>query len=224
MQLRFVNVGTPREVVWRERSAVTAIYKEPVEGRIALGKLGLDGDQQANLAVHGGVNKAVYCYPLGHYEFWRGEMPGLDLPPGSFGENFTVDDCSEDSVHVGDRFTVGSAEVVVTQPRLPCFKLAMKFQSDDIIKRFFASRRSGFYLGVTREGDVGAGDSFTLVSRDAAGVSISEIIRLYAEKNYSDEDVSAVHRVLEAPLPGNWKADFRERLERIGKDDSDEAA
>lgn len=120
------------------------IFKEPVPGRLALRTLNLDGDRQADLSVHGGPYKAVYCYPLAHYDYWKRELPNRDLPIGMFGENFTLDGPLEDAVYLGDRFSVGSAEVVVTQPRLPCFKLGIRFQADDMVKKFFASRRTGF--------------------------------------------------------------------------------
>src|SRR5437762_6357535 len=180
MKIVSLNVGLPREVLWHGRSVTTGIYKEPIEGRVALRRLNLDGDRQADLTVHGGEYKAVYCYPLEHYEYWRRELPGRALPMGSFGETFTLDGLLEDSVHVGDQFSVGSAEVVVTQPRLPCYKLGIRFEADDMVKRFFVSRRTGFYLAVTREGEVGAGDELRSISHDPNGVPVSEITRLYA--------------------------------------------
>jgi MOSC domain-containing protein YiiM len=216
MKLISVNIGLPRDVMWRRRNVTTAIYKQPVEGRVALRKLNLDGDRQADLRVHGGEYKAVYCYPLAHYEYWKKELPDRDLPLGIFGENFTLDGLLEESVHLGDRLSVGSAEVVVTQPRLPCYKLGVRFEADDIVKRFFLSRRTGFYLAVTREGEVGAGDEMRVFGRDPIGVPVSEITRLYAEKRYSDADVAWVQRALRvAALPESWKEYFRQRLEQI---------
>ena len=158
MKIVSLNTGLPREVLWRGRTVTTGIFKQPVEGRIALRKLNLDGDRQADLTVHGGVHKAVYCYPLEHYDYWTKELPGRELPMAIFGENFTTQGLSEDSAHLGDQFSVGTAEVVVTQPRLPCYKLGVRFQADDMVKRFLASGRTGFYLAVTHEGKVGAGD------------------------------------------------------------------
>src|SRR5205823_1422250 len=163
MKLVSVNVGQPRAVTWHGRNVTTAIFKQPVNGRVALRRLNLDGDRQADLSVHGGEFKAVYCYPISHYDYWRRELPGRDLPLAMFGENFTVEGLLEDSVHVGDQFSVGSAEVVVTQPRLPCYKLGVRFQADDMVKRFLASGRTGFYLAVKREGELGAGDEITIL-------------------------------------------------------------
>ena len=216
MHLVSLNVGLPREVDWRGTRVTTGIYKQPVEGRIALQKLNLDGDRQADLSVHGGEHKAVYCYPLAHYEYWRNELPGRELPLGVFGENFTIDDFREDSVHLGDRFSIGSAEVVVTQPRLPCYKLGVRFQSDDMVKRFLASRRTGFYLAVAREGIVGVGDEIRTVSTDPYAVPVSEITRLYAAKRYDDSDMAVALRLQRvAALPESWKEYFRARLERM---------
>jgi MOSC domain-containing protein YiiM len=220
MRLVSVNTGLPREVTWHERTVTTGIFKEPVRGRVQVRKLNLEGDRQADLRVHGGEYKAVYCYPVAHYEYWKRELPGRDLPAGMFGENFTTDGLLEDSVHIGDRLSVGSAEVYVTQPRLPCYKLGIKFQSDDMVKRFLSSGRTGFYLAVTREGEVGAGDEMRVIARDPDAFPVSEITRLYIAKKYADDDILAVGRALRvAALPGNWKEYFRERLHKATLDD-----
>jgi MOSC domain-containing protein YiiM len=231
MRVISVNVGLPREVAWHGSIVSTGIYKEPVDGRIALRKLNLEGDGQADLTVHGGKYKAAYCYPLEHYEYWKRELPGRELPMGVFGENLTVVDspvegysageagASEDSglpearVHLGDRFQVGSAEVVVTQPRMPCYKLGIRFESDDMVRRFLASGRTGFYLAVTREGEVGAGDEMKVLSRDPNGVSISEIVRLYTKKSYSRADVALVERAGRVEeFPDSWRQYLYERV------------
>ena len=215
MKIVSLNVGLPREVMWHGQTVTTGIFKEPVAGRVALRKLDLDGDGQADLTVHGGEYKAVYCYPLTHYDYWKKELPGRELPMGMFGENFTTDGLSEESAHLGDRFAVGSAEVLVTQPRLPCYKLGLKFQSDDMVRRFLASGRTGFYLAVTREGDVGAGDEIKVISRDENAVPVSEITRLYIAKRYDGEDVKSLRRALRVvALPESWKEYFRERVDR----------
>ena len=230
MKLVSVNVGLPRDMIWHGINVTTGIFKQPVNGRVALRKLNLDGDRQADLTVHGGEDKAVYCYPAGHYEFWKNDLPGRELPVGMFGENFTLDfrredvgggelgensGLPEDVIHIGDRFSVGSAEVVVTQPRLPCYKLGVRFQLDDMVKRFLISGRSGFYLAVLREGEVGAGDEMETISLDPNVIAVSEITRLFIAKTYSNKDVRIIERVLRvAALPDSWKDYFRERLER----------
>jgi MOSC domain-containing protein YiiM len=216
MKLISVNCGLPREVVWHGRSVTTSIYKEPVRGRIALRTLNLDSDRQSDLTVHGGRDKAVYCYSIAHYDYWKAELPDRTLPIGIFGENFTIEGLTEDDVHIGDRFSVGSAEIMVTQPRLPCYKLGIRFESDEMVKRFLDSRRTGFYAAVTREGDVEAGDEVAMLRRDPHSVSVSEIVRLYVAKQYSRDDVRQVQRALTSgALPDGWKEDFQEKLNRL---------
>ena len=214
MKLVSVNTGLPRKITWRQLDVTTGIWKQPVKGRVAVRALNLDGDRQADLTVHGGKYKAVYCYPFEHYAYWTKELPERDLPTAIFGENFTTDGLLEDSVHLGDCFSAGSAEFVVTQPRLPCYKLGVRFDSEDMIKRFLASARTGFYFAVAREGSVRAGDQIKVISRDPNAVSIAEIIRLYTAKRYSDPDVASVRRALQVEaFPESWKEYFRERLE-----------
>ncbi|HXA00301.1 MAG TPA: MOSC domain-containing protein [Candidatus Dormibacteraeota bacterium] len=215
MKLLSVNVGLPREVVWHGRQVTTGIFKEPVRGRIKLRRLNLEGDAQADLNVHGGKDKAVYCYQRQHYDFWKRELAGHDLPMGVFGENFTLDGLFEDSIHLGDRFAIGTSQAVVTQPRMPCYKLGLRFQSDDMVKRFLASGRTGFYLAVVREGEVGAGDEMNLLSRDPNAVPVSEITRLYVTKRYDKMDLTSIERALNvAALPEGWKQYFRQRMDQ----------
>jgi MOSC domain-containing protein YiiM len=211
MKLLSVNVGLPREVEWNGRVIRTSIFKTPVEGRVWVRKLNLEGDQQSDLSVHGGIDKAVYVYPSGHYSFWHEQLPGADLPWGAFGENFTTEGALEDTtVHIGDRFRVGSAAFVVTQPRMPCFKLGIRFGRADIIKHFLRSGRNGFYFAVIEEGEVAAGDSMELVARDEDGITVADIVNLYgADANNQD----LLHRVSELPaLPESWRQYFRKRL------------
>lgn len=177
MKLLSVQVGLQRTVRWRGRAITTGIYKKPVDGRIMLRRFNLDGDQQADLTVHGGRDKAVYVYPFEHYAFWRKELPGEQLPYGSFGENFTSEGLDEQSVHIGDRFRIGGAVVEVTQPRLPCYKLGLRFRRPDMPKRFHASGLCGFYLAVIEEGEVGAGDAWERIAHDNRELSVSESYR-----------------------------------------------
>jgi MOSC domain-containing protein YiiM len=184
MKILSVNVGLPWEVAWQGKMVTTGIFKEPVKGPVMLRTLNLDGDQQADLTVHGGVNKAVYVYPSEHYGYWRSELPGVDLPWGMFGENFTTEGLREEAVFIGDRFRIGETEVMATEPRMPCYKLGIKFGRDDIIKRFLASRRTGFYFAVVREGMVGAGDAVELIGQAQQDITVADITRLYAfERN-----------------------------------------
>jgi MOSC domain-containing protein YiiM len=175
MKVLSVNVGRPREVEWRRDTVETAIYKTPVGGRVAVKRLNLDGDQQADLSVHGGPEKAVYAYPSEHYAYWRAELPDEPLPWGAFGENLSIEGLFEPQVRIGDRLRIGTAELVVTQPRLPCFKLNIRFQRRDMVKRFLRSGRTGFYLAVFLEGDVGAGDPIELLPTSQEAVSVADI-------------------------------------------------
>ena len=211
MKLLSVNVSLPREVEWNRRTIRTSIFKAPVSGRVQVRKLNLDGDEQSDLTVHGGVDKAVYVYPSEHYTFWRNELPSADLGWGAFGENLTTEGALEDkAVRIGDRFRVGSAEFVVTQPRMPCFKLGIRFGRADIIKRFLHSGRNGFYFAVAKEGDVAAGDSIELLGRDENGVTVADIVELYAADAAKQDLLQRVSEL--AALPENWRAYFRKRL------------
>lgn len=214
MKIVSINVSRPRLVVWRGQSVSTGIFKEPVAGRVALRTLNLDGDRQADLTVHGGPSKAVYAYPSEHYEFWRAELPEMELPWGMFGENFTTEGLNESSVNIGDQFRVGSAEVMVTEPRMPCYKLGIKFGRNDILRRFLASGRTGFYFSVLREGEVEAGDSIELLARDEHNVTVADITRLYARDR---DDAEMMRRAIEVKaLPDSWRDYFREKLEKKG--------
>lgn len=217
MRLLSLNVGLPREVWWKKMTVTTGIFKESVQQRVMLRKLNLDGDRQADLSVHGGKDKAVYAYPAEHYDYWRSELPGVDLPFGMFGENFTTDGLTEAEVNIGDRFRIGAAELVVTQPRLPCYKLGIKFGRDDMVKRFLASGRTGFYFSVAREGEVGPGDKIELISRDQNKVAVPDITRLYVSKHYSAADIETFRRVTQVEaVPESWRSYFRARLEELG--------
>jgi MOSC domain-containing protein YiiM len=212
MKILSVNVGLPKEVTWQGKLVTTGIFKEPVNAPVMLRTLNLDGDQQADLTVHGGVNKAVYVYPSEHYDYWRAELPGVDLPWGMFGENFTTEGLLEEAVYIGDRFRIGETEVMATEPRMPCYKLGIKFGRADIIKRFLASRRTGFYFAVVRGGMVGAGDPMELIARAQQKISVADITRLYAfEKN----DLEGLRRAIGVDsLPESWKGYFQHQLEK----------
>ena len=165
MKILSVNVGLPREVLFGEEIVTTGIFKEPVEGRVKLRKLNLDGDKQADLTVHGGEDKAVYAYPKEHYGYWQLEFPNISLPWGMFGENLTTEGLNENMINIGDRFRIGSAEVVATQPRMPCYKLGVKFGRMDVVRRFLTSGRPGIYFKVLLEGEVEAGESIELKTK-----------------------------------------------------------
>lgn len=210
MRVLSVNVGLPRVVTWRGKRVTTGIYKEPVDGRVPVRKLNLDGDRQSDLRVHGGPEKAVYAYPSEFYELWRNERPELDFPWGQFGENLTTEGVVDGDISVGDRFRVGTAELVVTQPRLPCFKLGIRMGSDAFVTEFLERGRLGFYLAVAREGEVEAGDPIVALARDPRGFRVTDVARLYARDR---DDVEGLRRAAALDvLPESWRDYFARRL------------
>jgi len=206
-----VNVGLPREVEWHGRMVRTGIFKQPVEGSIGIRDVNLDGDRQADLTVHGGPAKAVYAYPAEHYPFWRGELPDTPLPWGSFGENLTIEGLPlEHEIGIGDRLRIGNAELIVTQPRLPCFKLGIRFGRADMVKRFLDAGRTGYYFAVAVPGEVASGDAAEVIETDPAGFTIADLTAVYANGR-SDE--MALRRMLTlAALPQDWRGWAAKRL------------
>src|SRR5919107_1077536 len=208
-----LNVGLPRTVNFRGQAVITGIFKEPIKGRIKLRRLNLDGDKQADLTVHGGPDKAVYAYPAEHYDYWKKRLPNMKLPWGMFGENLTTVELLEDQVNIGDVFQIGSSEVVVTQPRMPCYKLGVKFGSMDIVKKFMDSKLTGIDFRVLKEGEVGVGEAIELISRDANNVTIKDIVRLVT----GEGDMATVRRAVHIKaLPEAWRQEF---VDYLGKQD-----
>jgi MOSC domain-containing protein YiiM len=215
MKALSISVGLPREVSWKGRIVSTSIFKEPVSGPAELRRHNLEGDKQADLSVHGGPTKAVYAYPSEHYPFWRAEFPEMDLPWGMFGENLTTEGLGEESVHIGDVFQLGTAQLIVTEPRMPCFKLTIRFGREDIVKRFLQSQRSGLYFGVEQEGTVQAGDQLELLSTDSQGLKVADVTRLYTTDK---GNVPLLEKAVATPaLPEKWKDYFDHRLEKLKK-------
>src|SRR5438874_5778684 len=199
MKLLSVNVGLPRELEWKWKIVRTSIFRAPVTGRVRVAKLNVEGDQQSDLTVPGGIYKVVYAYPSEHFTFWRTEIPGMDLPWGVFGENFTTTGLLEESLHIGDRLRIGSAEFVVTQPRMPCFKLGIRFNRSDMVKRFLQSGRTGFYFAVLKEGEVAASDSIELLKQDERGVTVADIVNLYRSDANKQDTLRRVSELLSLP-------------------------
>lgn len=210
MKILSVNVGLPREIIFKGEVITTGIFKKPVKGRIKLMKLNLDGDRQADLTVHGGIDKAIYAYPSEHYQYWQRELPDMAFSWGMFGENFTTAGLDEDSVNIGDKFQVGTSRLIATQPRMPCYKLGIKFGRTDVIRKFLISRRPGIYFKVLSEGEVGAGDEIKLFSRNKTNVTINDIVRLYVQDK---NDVETMKRAMSIEsLPKGWKNHFQEQI------------
>jgi len=205
-----VNVGMPMEFKWRDRVVRTGIFKEPVEGRVSATTENLAGDGQADTSVHGGKDKAVYVYPSEHYPLWKKEFPAVSMPWGVFGENLTTVGLSEDTVKIGDRFLIGSAELIVTQPRMPCFKLGIRFGAEEIVRRFRVSGKSGWYCLVAREGAVSAGDKIQLIDRESETFSVKDVLELHESR---DPDLDVLQRVIQfRGLSEAWREHFRRRL------------
>jgi len=215
LRLLSLNVGLPRQVRFQGDLVTTGIFKEPVQGSVRLRKLNLEGDKQADLKVHGGVDKAVYAYAGEHYDYWRQELPDMSLPWGMFGENFTTEGMFEESVNIGDQFKVGTANLIATQPRMPCYKLGVKFGSMDMIKRFLASGLTGVYFKVMKEGELEQGDEIKLIKKDENSVTVKDIVRIYT---IDKDDIQTIERAIKIKdLPNGWRYHFIKQLEQVGK-------
>jgi len=210
MKVLSVTVGRPQSTEWRGETVHTAIHKAPVLGRVAVTRLNLDGDQQADLSVHGGPEKAVYVYPGEHYRLWRQELPDADLEWGSFGENLTTDGLLESTVRIGDRLRIGTTELVVTQPRMPCYKLGVRFRRADMVKRFLRSGRSGFYLAVAKEGTLSAGDAIVREPAAEPAITVADVVTLYTADADSRELLERAVKTV--ALPQAWREHFKQRL------------
>ncbi|HEX9726521.1 MAG TPA: MOSC domain-containing protein [Vicinamibacteria bacterium] len=210
MRLLSINVGGPREVVAQRKIVRTSIFKDPVSGPVRVGKLNLEGDAQSDLSVHGGVDKAVYAYPSEHYPYWREQLPDAELPWGAFGENLTTEGLNEKTVRIGDRLNVGSAAFVVRQPRLPCFKLGIRFGREDMVRRFLKSGRTGFYLAVIQEGEIAAGDAIEWFPTNDPSITVSDVARLYTDEHPEPKLLRQASEL--AALSEGWREHFRDRL------------
>src|ERR1700674_2904612 len=213
MKLLTICVARPRIIISKGQRISTGIFKQPVEGPVMLRRLNLDGDRQADLSVHGGASKAVYAYPSEHFPYWRAQLREMEITYGTFGENFTTEGLSEETTNIGDRFQIGGAVVMVTQPRVPCFKLAAKFGRDDILKRFLQSGRSGFYFAVVEEGMVEAGEAIERIYRDQNKVTVADINRLYLN---GGDDIALLRRALQVEaLPDGYRDYLRQELQSL---------
>jgi len=210
MKIVSLNVGLPRTLEYANTEVTTSIFKSAVPGPLLLRRMNLDGDLQSDLTVHGGKNKAVYAYPSEHYDYWRRQLPDVEFTWGNFGENFTTEGLLEENAFIGDQFRIGAAAVRVAQPRLPCFKLGIRFGRADMVKRFLLSRRSGVYFSVVQEGMVAVGDTFERIHEDKRRISIADINRAY---DHPQENLDLVRRIVDLEvLPGGLHAEFSEVL------------
>jgi MOSC domain-containing protein YiiM len=209
MKVVSLSVGGPRKVEWNGETVLTSIFKTPVHRRLRVTSLNIEGDKQSDLTVHGGIEKAVYAYPSEHYPLWRTDLPDADLSWAAFGENLTTEGLSED-VRIGDRYRIGTAEFVVTQPRMPCYKLGIRFGRQDVLRRMLKTGRTGFYFSVAVEGEVGAGDAIELVRRSEEDLTVADVVRLFTAESGNQE---LLRRAMWSPvLPLSWKDYFGEKI------------
>lgn len=197
-----VAVSLPKTFLVSGREVSTAIFKEKIDGKVPLKTLNLDGDEQADLTVHGGVDKAVYTYSSEHYPYWRAEYPNKEIDYGIFGENFTTENLLETDVCIGDEFQVGTAIIRVSQPRIPCYKLGIRFGRPDIIKRFLKSGRSGIYFSVVQEGVLEAGDQVIRIKSDPDNITVSEVASLFNQRTF---DPARIEKILQSRLADQMK-------------------
>ena len=215
MKVLSVNVGLPRKVFFNGQTITTAIFKDLVKGPVNLREINFDGDRQADLTVHGGVDKAVYSYPTEHYDYWRKQFPNIDLIMGMFGENLSTEGLMEDAVNIGDQFQIGSAKIMATQPRMPCYKLGVRFGRMEILRRFLTSGRPGIYFRVLKAGEVNAGDKIELVSRDKNNVTVKYIVRLYISRDHADIIETMRRAIKISALPKGWKDEFQQNIDQL---------
>ena len=213
-RLLSINVGVPRDVTFAGRTVTTGIYKSPVSGRVRVGRFNLEGDGQADLRVHGGVDKAVYAYPFEHYPYWAAELGCAPFGYGHFGENLTVEGLLEDEVCIGDVLRVGGATLEVSQPRSPCFKLGVRMELADFPARFREIQRTGFYLRVQEEGPVEAPAPITRVARGAGAMSVR---RIFALRQAEHPDADELRAAITLPgLASGWREAFQKKLDLLG--------
>lgn len=210
MKVLSIHVGKPREVQYQGKTVATGIFKEKVNGPVRVNRLNLEGDQQADLSVHGGPDKAVYAYPAEHYSYWKTARPDLVFEPGIFGENLSVHGLNEDEACIGDRFKIGTAIFGITSPRMPCFKLGIKMKDPKFIKHFMQAQRTGFYFKVVQEGVVKSENPIEKIKSDPQQLTVNEIVRLYT----TDKENQALLQkaVNTSSLPQDWRDFFAKRL------------
>ena len=208
MRVVSLSIGGPQRVDWNGGTVLTSIFKTPTDRRLKVSALNIEGDKQSDLSVHGGYEKAVYAYPFEHYPLWRGELE-MELPWASFGENLTTEGLSED-VRIGDRFRVGTAEFVVTQPRMPCYKLGIRLGRTDVLRQMLKTGRTGFYFSVAVEGEIGAGDEIELVSRSDEGLTVADVVKLFTVESGNQDLLRQAMRSRVLPL--NWKDYFGKKI------------
>lgn len=210
-----INVSKAKEVAYKGRSIETGIFKTPVSGKLKLNHLNLEGDQQADLTVHGGPDKAVYAYSWEHYSWWQEKLPGVEFSYGKFGENLTTEGVLEEQAFIGDEFRIGAVVLRVSQPRLPCYKLGIKFGRADVIKMFTQSTRSGIYFSVVEEGELEQGDKIEYLRGDEHKINLQDVAKIFAG-NYVP-DLEFLQRALNSNLAEQMKMFIAAELDEFDK-------
>lgn len=213
MQVKGLFTGKPREVEYNGKIISTGIFKYPIVGPVKVYTLNMEGDGQADLSVHGGINKAVYAYPIEHYTYWQDTRPDLSFEVGTFGENLSVSGMKEDSVFIGDTYQIGEVTFSVTTPRMPCFKLGLRVGDPSFIKDFLKANKSGFYFKVLQEGRLDIGDHIKKVGEDGYRLSIREVVSLYDKQKTNK---ALLTKAVNSPsLPQDWIDHFRQKLKAL---------
>jgi MOSC domain-containing protein YiiM len=210
-RLLSVNVGLPRDIVWKGRTVHTGVWKNPVTGRCRVGRLNLDGDGQGDLAGHGGEHRAVFVYQIESYRYWQEQLKRTDFVDGQFGENFTIEGLADDAVCIGDRFQIGSALFEVTQPRVTCFRVGIRMNELRMAALLTSSGRPGFYFRVLREGEVAAGDEIVKVAEAGERMTVAEINALLYFPNHARDLLERALRI--EALPSGWRGSFEALLQ-----------
>jgi ferredoxin-NADP reductase/MOSC domain-containing protein YiiM len=211
-RLLSVNVGMPRDVEWEGRIVHTGIWKDPVEGRLTVRRLNVDGDGQGDVQGHGGPNRPVFVYQIASYRYWEQFLGRSDFTYGQFGENFTVEGLADDEVCVGDRYRIGSCLFEVSQPRVTCYRVGLRMSEPRMPSLLVAHRRPGFYLRVLEEGEVGAGDAIERVERGPEAMTVAEVDGLLYLPGHARRDLVRALRI--PALSEGWQGSFREMLEQ----------
>ena len=216
-RLLSLNVGLPRDVAWRGKTVRTAIWKFPVGGRRMVRKLNIDGDGQADLAGHGGEQRAVFVYQMDSYEYWKRFLVRDDFSFGQFGENFTVEGLADDEVCIGDRYRIGDAIFEVTQPRVTCYRVGIRMNEPRMPALLVAHHRPGFYFRVLQEGEVGTGDVIAKISDGPERITVAEVDALLYLPGHSREQLQRALRI--PALSKGWQSSFQAMLkeETIGQ-------
>jgi MOSC domain-containing protein YiiM len=215
LKLLAISVGQPQLVKWQSKEVLTSIYKSPISGPVMVRRENIDGDRQADLTVHGGIDKAIYAYSYDTYPWWQKKL-GIDrLEFGALGENLTFDTLDEDQIFVGDVFKLGACELEAVQPRQPCFKLGIKFGDMKIVQTFNDFHRSGVYFRVKKEGTIQAGDSLQLIGSEKIKASISELYQFVKDKG-----ITTKTRAAELAQIQSMNSKWRDKFLRIANGDS----